>query len=87
MVIMSEPLSIEDARARLPELAAAVRQRHERVTLQLADGGEVVLMNADDLASLEATLETLSDPELMAGLKRSLEQEARGEFVEVDDLR
>lgn len=87
MEAMSEPLSIEDARARLAELAAAVRAGHERVTLQLSDGGEVVLMNADELASLEATLETLSDPELMAGLKRSLEQEERGEFVDVDELR
>lgn len=44
-------------------------------------------MNEPDLGSLELTLEILSDPEMMAGLKRSLAQEQRGEFVDVDDLR
>ena len=33
------------------------------------------------------TLELMNDPEFMAGLKRSLEQEPRGEIVNVDDLR
>lgn len=87
MVAMSEPVySIDEIRDRLPQLLEAVADG-ERVMVRRDDGTEFVLVSKDDLESLEATLETLSDPDMMAGLRRSLEQEARGEFIDVDDLR
>lgn len=71
---------------RLPELVEVVTHG-DRVVVKTASGTELVLMTKEDLESLEATLETLSDPDLMSGLKRSLAEEARGEFADVDDLR
>lgn len=87
METMSDPAySIEDLQQRLPELLTALSSG-KRVVLRLKEGGEVVLMSKDELESLEATLETLSDPEMMAGLRRALDEESRGEFAAVDDLR
>lgn len=48
--------------ARLPEIAAVVARTHERVRVT-RDGREyVVLLSSAELASMEATLELLSDP-------------------------
>lgn len=84
---MSEPLSIDDAREHFSELMESVTAKRERVTVRMPDGGEVVLMNAEDLETLEDSLAMLNNSEFMAGLRESLEQVARGEFVNVDDLR
>lgn len=85
--MMSEPLSIQQAQERFSELVESVTSRRERVKITTADGGEVVLMNAADLEGLEETLEILNDQDSVAALKRSLDEAARGEFVDVDDLR
>lgn len=75
---MSEPLSIEDARDNFSELVESVTKRRERVTVRTPGGEEVVLMNAEDLESLEATLEILSDPEARESLERSRAEAAAG---------
>lgn len=84
---MNEPLSIDQALDRFSELVESVTTKRERVKITTADGGEVVLMNAADLEGLEETLEILNDQDSVAALKQSLDQAARGEFVDVDDLR
>lgn len=84
---MSEPLSIEQAREHFSELVESVTTRRERVTITAPDGTEVVLMNAADLEGLEETLEILSDPAEVAAIKRGSAEAARGDFVDVDDLR
>jgi prevent-host-death family protein len=71
-------LSIDEARDHFSELVESVTKRRERVTVRTPDGGEVVLMNADDLESLEATLEILSDPEARESLERSRAEAAAG---------
>lgn len=75
---MSEPLSIDEARDNFSELVESITKRRERVTVRTPDGGEIVLMNADDLESLEATLEILSDPEARESLERSRAEAAAG---------
>lgn len=84
---MSEPLSIDDAREHFSELVESVAGNRERITVKTPGGGEVILMNAEDLESLEDSLAMLNNSEFMSGLRESLEQAARGEFVSVDDLR
>ena len=46
-----------------------------------------VLISPDDLASLEDTLELLSDPEAMAELRESRLAHDSGDFVTGDQLR
>lgn len=55
-------LPLSEVKARLSEIADEVDRTHERVHVTRNGREYVVLMSAADLASLEATLELLSDP-------------------------
>jgi antitoxin YefM len=50
-----------------------------RLLVQLANGRSVVLLSADELASLEETLAVMQDPELMADLAQP-----PGEYVPIE---
>jgi antitoxin YefM len=67
MTIM--PLS--DVKARLSEIADEVDRTHERVHITRNGREYVVLISAEDLESIEATLELLSDPHAMAEIRES----------------
>ena len=54
------PLS--EAKARLSEIADEVGRTHERVHITRNGRAYVVLLAAEDLESIEATLELLADP-------------------------
>ena len=60
-------LPLSEVKARLSEIADEVDRTHERVHVTRNGREYVVLMSADDLASLEATLELLADE---VGLER-----------------
>lgn len=78
------PLS--DAKARLSELAEDVHRTHDRVRVTRNGREYVVLMSADDLDSLEATIELLSDQAAQRRLDESEAAVARGEFTSLDDM-
>ena len=84
---MTEPLSVDDAREHFSELMESVAAKRERITVRTPDGGEVVLMSAEDLETLEDSLAMLNNSRFMSELRESLQQSARGEFVDIDDLR
>ncbi len=76
-----------DAEARLHQLADEVDRTHEHVHLT-KDGHEyVVLVSAQDLASMEATLELLFDPEAPERLRWAEAEVDGGDVVEEDELR
>jgi len=54
-------LPLSEVKAHLSEIADEVDRTHERVHVTRNGREYVVLMSAEDLASLEATLELLSD--------------------------
>lgn len=56
-------LPLSEVKARLSQIADEVHRTHERVTVTKNGRSYVVLMSVEDLESLEATLELLSDPE------------------------
>ncbi len=66
-------LPLSEVKARLSEIAEDVDRTHERVQVTRNGREYVVLMSAADLASLEATVELLSDP---AALRRVEDAEA-----------
>lgn len=45
------------------------------------------MISPDELASLEDTLELLSDPEALAELDEARESHAKGDYVTGDELR
>jgi len=67
-------LPLSEVKARLSEIAEEVATTHERVQVTRNGRDYVVLLASEDLESLEATLELLSDLEALARI-RSAEQD------------
>lgn len=79
-------IPLSEAKARLSEVADEVDRTHDRVHITRNGREYVVLISVEDLESMEATIELLSDPEAMA---RVLEAEAaieRGEATSADEM-
>ncbi len=82
---MSE-LPLADARNRLSELVADVERTHDRVTITKHGHAAAVLIAPDDLASLEETLDILSDPRALAEIRESEAELERGEHTSGDEM-
>ncbi len=79
-------LPLSEVKAHLSEIAEEVDRTHERVHVTRNGREYVVLVAADDLASLEATLELLSD---QAAMKRVRDADAAilvGDLTTRDDM-
>lgn len=74
-------LPLSEVKARLSEIADEVDRTHERVHITRNGREYVVLLSAEDLESIEATLELLSDPQAMAEIREADAQVAAGEAV------
>lgn len=79
-------LPLSEAKARLSEIADEVGRTHERVHITKNGREYVVLMAAEDLDSIEATLELLSDPAAQERIARSREEIARGEGLSIAEV-
>lgn len=80
-------LSLSDVKARLSEIADEVDRTHERVLITKNGREYVVLISAEDLASIEATLELLADPATQRRLRKAERDVAAGRGVDADGLR
>lgn len=80
----SVPLS--DAKARLSEIADEVDRTHDRVEITKNGRSYVVLVSVEDLESLEATIELLSDPAAMARVREAERDFAKGRFTTGEDM-
>ena len=76
-------LPLSEVKARLSEIADEVDRTHDRVHVTRNGREYVVLMSAEDLESLEATLELLRDEVARARLR---EAEAAEDLTSVDDM-
>lgn len=79
------PLS--EAKARLSEIADEVGRTHDRVHITRNGREYVVLLAAEDLESIEATLELLSDPAAQERIRRSQAEIDRDELLDEDEVR
>jgi prevent-host-death family protein len=79
-------LPLSDAKARLSEIADEVDRTHERVHITRNGREYVVLISAEDLESIEATLELLSDPQAMAEIREADADVAAGNVTSGADL-
>ncbi len=71
-------MPLSEVKARLSEIADEVGRTHERVHITRNGREYVVLLAAEDLESIEATLELLSDPQAMAEIREADAQVAAG---------
>ena len=80
-------LPLSEVKARLSEIAEAVAATHERVQITKNGRDYVVLLAAEDLESIEATLELLRDPEAQARIARAEQDIQRGNVLDEAEVR
>ncbi|MHB1487347.1 MAG: type II toxin-antitoxin system Phd/YefM family antitoxin [Acidimicrobiales bacterium] len=80
-------LPLSEVKARLSEIAEDVATTHERVQITKNGRDYVVLLAAEDLESIEATLELLSDPEAQRRIARSEVDVADGDVLDEGAVR
>lgn len=85
--MMNRTVPIAEAKAKLSELAVSVEGTHERILVTRNGRPSFVLISADDLESLEETLDLLSDPVAVAEIRESRAAVARGEVFDLDVIR
>jgi prevent-host-death family protein len=73
--------SLRSVKDRFSEFVERVERHHERVVVTRNGRPAAVLVSPEDLASLEETLDILSDPDAVAGLAEAEEALAAGDAV------
>jgi len=79
-------LPLSEAKARLSELADEVQRTHERINVTRNGRECVVIVSPQELASLEATIELLSDVAAQQRIRQAEDDLARGEFATADEM-
>ncbi len=81
-----QTLPLSDVKARLSEIADDVNRTHERVQITRNGREYVVLISAQDLESLEATVELLSDPQAITRLAKAESDVAAGRISTAEEM-
>jgi len=68
---MAKTLSLSDVKTHFPSLVAEIADREEEVVVTRNGKPAAVLMNFDEYTRLKATLDVLSDPEMMRQIRAS----------------
>jgi prevent-host-death family protein len=79
-------MPLSEAKARLSEIADEVDRTHDRVQITRNGRDYVVLMSAEDLESLEATIELLSSPAAMARVREADPAFEQGEVTTAGEM-
>ena len=87
ILIMSNFISISDARSILPDLVNKVSKNMDRVTLTVNGKPRAVVLSPEELESLEETAEILAIPNIKKDLQKSRKQFKEGKFVYLEDLK
>ena len=84
---MSEMLPLAEVKAKFSEMVDRVEHTHDRITVTRNGRRAAVIISAEELQSLEDTLELLSDPAAMAQLEESRAAYSSGDVVAAEDIR
>lgn len=79
-------LPLSEVKSRLSEIAEQVDRTHERVHVTRNGREYVVLLSAEDLESLEATIELLADEEGRARLRQADADIAAGDLTSAAEM-
>ena len=80
-------IPLSEAKARLSEIADEVRRTHERVHITRNGREYVVLLAAEDLESIEATLELLADTRAQERIAAAEADITAGEVLDEQQVR
>lgn len=84
---MGETIPFTEAKAHLSDLVDRVLTERERITVTRNGRPAAVLINPDELESIEETLDILRDPELVKSLRRSMRQAEQGKTIPFEEAR
>jgi len=76
-----------EARDRLSEFVAEVERTHERVTITRHGHPAAVLISADDLASIEETLEILGTPGASEAIREGQADADASHFADNNEIK
>ena len=82
---MTDTLPFSEVKAHLSELADRVEGQHDRILVTRNGRPSFILINPDDLESLEETLDILRDEELVESLRISRQEAAEGKLLRLRD--
>jgi antitoxin YefM len=80
-------LPLSEVKARLSEIAEEVAKTHERVQITKNGRDYVVLLAAEDLESIETTLELLADQDAQLRVERAVRDISRGDVLDEQAVR
>ena len=80
---VADTFSFSEVKAHFSEIADRVECQRDRIFVTRNGRPAFVLINPDDLESLEETLDIMRDGELVESLKRSLQEAAEGNHLPV----
>ncbi len=80
-------IPLSEAKARLSEIADEVGRTHQRVHITRNGRDYVVLLAAEDLESIEATLELLADPQAQERIAASEADFAQDDVLDEQQVR
>ena len=87
ILVMSETLPLAQVKSKFSEMVDRVEHTHDRIVVTRNGRPAAVMISPDELASLEDTLELLSDPEAMRELAEARRAAAAGDYITGDELR
>lgn len=82
---MAEIVPFTEAKAHLSELVDGVLRERERIYITRKGEPAAVLINPDELDSLDETVEILQDRKLLESIRRSRRESAAGKRVRLKD--
>jgi prevent-host-death family protein len=84
--VAARAVSLSEAQRSLEHYVERAVHDHERTVIERDGVPAAILISADDLESILETNEILSDPELMAGIRESAAEIARGEVLSAEEV-
>lgn len=86
-MVMSETVPLAQVKSKFSEMVDRVEHTHDRIVVTRNGRPAAVMISPDELASLEDTLEMLSDPDAVAELAEARQAHAAGDYITGDQLR
>ena len=78
---------VAQVKSKFSEMIDRVEHTHDRIVVTRNGRPAAVMISPDDLASLEDTLELLSDPDAMRELDEAKSAAVTGGYITGDELR
>jgi prevent-host-death family protein len=83
---MSNTISATDARIKLYDLLEDVEKLSKRIIITSHGKTKAVLVNADELESLDETIEVLQDKRAMASITKSMQEIKEGKLIPAEQV-